>query len=218
MPSLLQSVKTTAGFWRKTRRGAGIGDVVVLGLNPDRGRLLRNAIAIAVPSSRVSCWPEPSEEEGSVEEGHPSQGRISMLEAAGLEGRFAPRLDIPLPMRARNAVVGSVLLLAASLGVVGSVQSEVDERVAVIESSILRAREVSRELGELERDHQRALGEATYVAHALQRLDAVESSGLGGCSGFGRLRSPDEGVLAGCPRRAAPRTGHCGHDPPATGP
>lgn len=178
VPSLLQSVKTTAGFWRKTRRGAGIGDVVVLGLNPDRGQLLRNAIAIALPSTRVCAYPALPEE-GSAEPAiHPAAGRISMLEAAGLGGPFAPALDIPLPMRRGYAATGAALLVAASVSAVGLVHREVDERVATIEADVARTREVTRELGELEREESRSAAEVDFIACSLRRLSEVEQSGL----------------------------------------
>ncbi len=178
---LLQSVKTNAGFWRKVQRGSRVSEVVVMGLNPDRGSLLRNALSSALPDAEVRCLPAALEAGGPHGEDqpvHPKLGRIAMLEACLIDGPFSPRLTFPLPMRRRNTVTALAASLMGSLAIVGLVNNEVGSRVSLMQADITTSQRVSSELRELERMHSRAREEAAHITMSLERAEALELAGV----------------------------------------
>ncbi len=116
--ALVQELKTFDAFWRRSSRGAGVTQVVVLGLDLDRSRLFATAVGAALPEARVTNLPLDGEAlPGSVSRG--DIPRVTSLAPCGTGGPFALELKLALPPRPRTlvAVGGAVALVASLAGV-----------------------------------------------------------------------------------------------------
>lgn len=117
--SLVQELRTFDAFWRKCSRGAGVQQVVVLGLEVERVKLFTTAVASALQGARVIVRPEdiPANESSAPRS---ILHRCVALAACRTPGPFALEAALPTPPRLAvvSAVAGAALLLAGSLGVV----------------------------------------------------------------------------------------------------
>lgn len=178
--SLLQSVKTSGGYWRRTQRGSRVRGIVIMGLAAERAELLGNALRLALPEARVVSSPStiaPAESESPIEP-TPDQGRIMSLETCLMSGPFTPKLQFPIPARRRSLVVGAALAAVVAFMTVGIVTTQVGTRVATLEKHIDENRRVTEELAVLERSRTQSIGQLTSVTRSLDRTDELMQSGV----------------------------------------
>jgi|GEM_PF-2634820 len=114
---LLQTLRSVAAFWRKSRGGAGIASVHVLGMDPERAAILEQAIAGVLPEAEVVCEIEVEGEEQDL-----PLARVSLLEACLRGSSLVPELAISLPPRRSTEILGLALCATALLGGFGMIR------------------------------------------------------------------------------------------------
>ena len=113
--ALVQELKSFDAFWRRSSRGAGVTQVVVLGLDLDRSRLFSNAIGAALPEAHVTNLPSEGEEFPSSLS-RADIPRVAALRSCSSGGPFALELRLALPPRPRTLLaVGAAVALVASV-------------------------------------------------------------------------------------------------------
>ena len=174
--SLLQSVKTTGGFWRRTQRGSRVRAIVIVGLSADRRELLGNALRVAVPEAEVVKSLDATDPSESAD--HSCSGRIESLEACLLDGPFTPKLSFALPARRRWVALGVCAAILLAAPIVSSVSTDVDTRVAGLEKVIGANKRVTDELANIERSRTKSIGDLLRVTSTLDRTEELLQSGL----------------------------------------
>lgn len=171
--SLVQTVRSTASYWRRVRRGEVVQRVVVLGLEPERAEVLTRALATSVPEAEVHYEPAPT---GEAPGAH--AGRACLLSSALLKSPFDLDLTSRLPARKSLLVAaGAVLVgLVLSLGLMlrHSTLRELGEVQARVERLV-------REQGGLafdEADNQLARSELAELRARLARAQALGAWGI----------------------------------------
>jgi hypothetical protein len=188
--TLVQELKSFDAFWRRSSRGSGVSQVVVIGLDLERTRLFATAVSAALPDATVTCAPtEAPDEQRAVAH------RIAALSACRTSGPLA--LEIPLarpPRPATIATVGGAAMLVASLAAVtvkrsldeelGRLEDQrlaLDQRTARLESLCAENREAERLVADLTLEVERQVEALTLgvpVARSLEALtNAIESRG-----------------------------------------
>lgn len=122
--SLLQEVKSFEAFWRKLSRGGSIAHVVVIGIEPELSPLFGNALAQAMPQSRLHLLPQPAAGEAEIANANGARalgrvaGRIAALRACTADGPFNADLTVDIPARYGYAasLAACLLLVAGGLG------------------------------------------------------------------------------------------------------
>lgn len=178
--SLLQSVKTTAGFWRRVQRGSLVRTVAVLGLCPERSELLGSAIRIALSGARAISYPEKDDLPSlGVPEGLEGQvGRISSLEACLEKGPFSPKLTFPLIPRRRTSVAVMTGALVVGAATFGLVQGDSSAKTTAIRDEIAANNRVTDELRILESSRAHSIGTLRGVVGSLDRTSELLSAGV----------------------------------------
>ncbi len=191
--ALVQELKSFDAFWRRSARGAGVTQVVVIGLDLDRSRLFANAIGAALPEAKLSNLPIDGEPTlaGVAREDVP---RVVSLAPCGMGGPFALEFRLALPPRPRTLLaVGSAVALVASLAGVtlkhslsGELEGLQERRHAYetgsasLESLEAENREAERLIGSLQLEVDRLLrsrGLGIPVAPAIRAVrNAVEAT------------------------------------------
>lgn len=97
--SVLQTVRSVAAFWRKSRGGAEVARVRVFGMTSERGAFLEQAIAGALPGAQAQCDQGPTTDSDDSE-------RISTLSACLSDHPIAPNFMVPLPLTRKAEVIG----------------------------------------------------------------------------------------------------------------
>lgn len=166
--SLLQSVRTLAAFWRRSKRGVEVGHLCLFGLPNDRGRLLAQTLSAALPGAVVHLEPGP-ELEGAA------AGRIALLAACLEEGSLAVELTPPMPWRQRTVAAASALLVVATVGGYGLAHRAVDDRCAMLEVDAAHLERCEPELLELQRESECAERALAGVRCELDRARAIWS-------------------------------------------
>lgn len=187
---VLQLIRTSAAYWRKSRRGAEVAEVRVLGMAPDRGPLLGQAIETALPGCAVRCEPAHDDD-------HPDAGRVAMLGALLRQSALAPDLSPPLPPNRLTRALGLAACVGALLGGFALVRRAVHEPSAELRTEIARLEGETVDLALMERRraevrdtlelvHERVRRAAALGADAPEYVDSL-SSVLGALSGRAEL-------------------------------
>jgi hypothetical protein len=168
--SLLQTVKTTAGYWRKLSRGAALEQIVVIGLPPERGTLLGHALEASLPGAQIRVL--PGTQDGAT------AGRAFAIGSALVEGGFALSLSARAPLRrvwSGVAVAASVLAVAGF----GVVQRRVRVRALdELSAQTERMRQRAATLEQLAHQHDQALASTQRVEQKYARLYEIGDRGL----------------------------------------
>jgi hypothetical protein len=209
--ALVQELRSFDAFWRRSSRGAGVTQVVVLGLDLDRSRLFATAVSAALPEARVLNLPVDGESfpESLSRADIP---RVIALRPCGTGGPFALELKLALPPRPRTlfAVGAAVALVASVAGVTmkNSLSSELEDLQeqrrahetgsAALESLEAENREAERLIGALQLEvdrlvHSRALGLAVTptiraVRNAVEAEAELRTISLERFDGTGEVR------------------------------
>lgn len=149
---LLQLARTATAFWRKSQRGAEVASVHIIGMPAERGTLLSQAVANALPGTQVRCDP-PAEKDAD------DDGRIALLASCLQSGPLALDVNIPLPPKRLVAAAGLAACAASLLVGFGLVQRAVEEPRASLLSDIAMLEGEAADLDHLER-RQAAVGGA----------------------------------------------------------
>ncbi|MCA8979406.1 MAG: hypothetical protein KDC14_05230, partial [Planctomycetes bacterium] len=152
---LLQLARTAAAFWRKSQRGAEVAAAHIIGMPPERGGLLSQAVATALPGTRVQCDP-------GTDAPDPEAGRIALLASCSYGGPLAIDVNVPLPPPRLVAAAGLAACAASLLLGFGIVQRAVEEPRAHLLNEIATLQGESADLDILERK-QSAVGDSMHL-------------------------------------------------------
>jgi hypothetical protein len=179
---LLQLVRTAAAFWRKSQRGAEVASVHILGMPPDRGVFLAQAIGGALPGTQVRCDP-------SAEDETPGAERVAVLNACLGDGPLALDIQVPLPPRRSLAMLGLAACAGSLLLGFGIVQRAVETPRARILNEIAELEGQAADLAHLQRRQQEVsesmslivqrMGRALEIGREAPDYDAAMSGVLG---------------------------------------
>ncbi|MFT7669169.1 MAG: hypothetical protein ACI8X5_001869 [Planctomycetota bacterium] len=146
---LLQLVRTSAAFWRKTQRGAEVTSVQVIGMPADRGHLLATALESALPGTLVVCYPHSDDETLYA-------SRIAVLSACLGDGPLAHCISVSLPPRRSFGMVGLAVCAGSLLLGFGIVERLLQEPRAELLTQIARLEGQTADLPRMERQEQTA--------------------------------------------------------------
>lgn len=194
--SLIQEVRSFDAYWRKSSRGEGVSQVVVIGVESERARLFAHALTSALPHARVVLRPEPGEEGAAPK---PNGARIAALRACRSTGAFQLEANLPAPPRTAvmAAVAGCALLVASGVGAV--LHQRMSHELVDLRSS---AAALAQHTCDLER-----LREGNRRAEALAQRAALEAERLAQARELGApLAESIETLLAVVERRAELRS------------
>lgn len=169
--TLIQELRGLDLFWRKHSRGTSIGEVVLVGAEPEDATSLGPALHAALPGARVGLHPDAGDARIGA-------GRAEALAAALRSGPFTLDLCVPIAPRAASLVALTVLLglAAAVAGRLGVGQIE-RHRYAWQDAGDL-VRELTDDLPALTREiaeRERAL---SGVELRRRRLEALAALGI----------------------------------------
>lgn len=149
---LLQLARTATAFWRKSQRGAEVAAVHIIGMPAERGTLLSQAVAAALPGAQVHCDPP-------AEQGADDAGRIALLASCLQSGPLTLDVHVPLPPHRLVAAAGLAACAASLLIGFGLVQRAVEEPRARLLNEIAALEGEAVDLDQLER-RQAEVGES----------------------------------------------------------
>ena len=149
--ALIQEIRNLQAYWRKASRGGSVSRVVIIGLHPDRGRLLETAVENALPESEVILLPGEGEE--------PQVGRIESLRACRAKGAFDLDLSVQLPRRRATTA-------ALALAVLGMTAS----------GGVVLNRHMADQLGALQREGARVAADAGALADLQERQGHAQTT------------------------------------------
>jgi len=175
--SLIQEVKSVDAYWRKHSRGAGVQQVVVLGIDVERAKLFGSAIASALPGSTVVVRPDdataPTDPVARAQ-----AHRIVSMSACRMRGAFS--LDVALPAPPRKAalagVAGGALLVAGAAGAV--LRDRMSREQHALERERLALEEQSVDFDEVRRENRRVEALLRQAALETARLAALRETGV----------------------------------------
>lgn len=167
--SLVQEIRSFDAYSRKASRGAGVLQVVVLGIDPDRAKLFANAVGAALPGARVVVKPD-GQSAPAMPEPDGAAARVESLRACRATGALA--LEAPLPTPPRMAtlvtVAGCALAFAGSAGAV--MQDRLSRELQQLRSSRSSFVAESAGLEELRENNARVEGLLREAALETERL------------------------------------------------
>jgi len=141
---LLQLVRTSAAFWRKSQRGAEVAAVHIVGMPADRGQLLAQAVTTALPDTEVHCDP-------ANDETRPDAGRIALLASCTQSGPLALDIHVPLPPHRLVALAGLAACAGSLLLGFGIVRHVVEEPRIKLLTQVAELEGEAADLDQLER-------------------------------------------------------------------
>ncbi len=152
---VVQEVRGLDAFWRRTHRGGRVGQVVVIGLDPERARALGQAISSTLPDADVITLPP-------VEEGQelaPETGSQAAMAACSSTGPFNVDLTVHVPARHSYVLTLAACLLLVTVGLGSILHARLSRTLTSIEE---RARFFAFEARDL--DHVVARNQAAVEA------------------------------------------------------
>jgi len=168
--SLVQDVRTRASYWKKKSRGEDVKWIGIVGIDPGRAELMRNSLSVALPNTRVQCFPESIEGPAAV--------RRSVLETALHSGPFGGDLSYKLPPR--RPVFAGFLLATTALAAVPAavVHEDLTDDLAQLQGETRQLLTHAAGLSNLEAQAERARESVEGVITRIQRHATVSTSGV----------------------------------------
>jgi hypothetical protein len=168
--AIVQEARSFESTWRRESRGAPLGRACVVGLDPERGQLFRNALSNALPNVETVCWPVVSEREGA--------GRMATLAACLARGRFDLDLTVPTPwsLSRRIGVAAAAFAVVGSMGVVA--ERHVEWQREELQSEVQAILESTADLETLESEVQSIGARRSELESEVARLVDLYGRGL----------------------------------------
>lgn len=200
--SVLQTVRTSAAYWRKVHRGGEVASVVVLGLPPRRGALLRQAIETALPGVAARVLPEAATLAGqelapdaseapasplglAVDMGPepeaPESGegpRIEVMRSYAARGPVPADLTTRAPMRAAAAITLATLAFGLTAAVAGFGHQHFAGELESLEGELSELETQCRDLGELQNHNRLAQQHVAVLQRKIERAHAIGGAGV----------------------------------------
>jgi hypothetical protein len=197
--SLLQTLRSVAGFWRKSHGGAEVSSVHVFGMAAERSSFLEQAIQGALREAEVICEAGPECSAGD-------SSRISTLAACLRSHSLAPEFSIPLPQT--RAVEGLVLGLCTGTLLLGFaiVKRAVKGPQEELMEEITRLDDDSSGLPLLQRAEEETQGVLAAIDSRMNQASLVQRDGLDYRSTMVRLLGAFEAKAAVLSISIGPRT------------
>ena len=164
--SLVQSVRTLAAFWRRSKRGQEVGDICLFGLPPDRGSLLAQTLQSTLPEVDVHVEPGADAEGEDV-------GRIALLAGCYDDGPLAADLTLRLPWRNSTILAAATLIVAVTSGSFWFTQRSLAEKRQKLAFEAARLEQCEPDLLELQEASENAGRDLAELQRQLEQAEAV---------------------------------------------